>query len=188
MKGKERRMSDLMEIVKGRRSIRKYEEKPVPEASLHQILESVKWSPSWANCQCWEIVVVRDSATKLKLQETFPPAGNPANKSIVQAPIVLALCAKMGVSGYYKDQVTTKFGDWMMYDLGLATQNICLTAHALGLGTVIVGLFNQDKAGKTLNIPDGYELVSLIPLGYPAKSGSAPKRREISEFSHEETF
>ncbi len=181
-------MVDLLEIVKGRRSIRKYEDKPVPEELLNQILESIQWAPSWANCQCWEVVIIRDPENKKKLQETFPPAGNPALKAVVDAPIVLALCAKMGVSGYYKDKVTTKFGDWMMYDLGICTQNICLTAHSLGLGTVIVGLFNQDKAGKAINVPDGYELVSLIPLGYPAKSGSAPKRREIAEFTHHETF
>lgn len=181
-------MGDLMDIIKNRRSIRKYEDKPVPEELLNQVLESVKWAPSWANSQCWEIVVIRDPSIKKKLQETFPPAGNPAVKAVVNAPIVLALCAKMGVSGYYKEVVTTKFGDWMMYDLGLATQNICLTAHSLGLGTVIVGLFNQDKAGKAINIPDGYELVSLIPLGYPAKSGNAPKRREVPEFTHAETF
>lgn len=181
-------MVDLIEIIKGRRSVRKYENKPVPEEILNQILESVKWAPSWANCQCWEVVIIRDPETKQKLQETFPPAGNPAVKAVVEAPVVLGLCAKMGISGYYKDNVTTKFGDWMMYDLGLCTQNICLMAHALGLGTVIVGLFNQDKAGKTINIPDGYELVSLIPLGYPAKSGSAPKRREVAEFTHQETF
>jgi len=75
-----------------------------------------------------------------------------------------------------------------MFDLGIACQNICLTAHSLGLGTVMVGLFDHDKAGKLLNVPLGYELVLLIPLGYPAKQSSAPKRREISEFTHNDTF
>lgn len=181
-------MVDLMEMIKSRRSIRKYDDKPVPEELLIQILESVRWAPSWANSQCWEIVIIKDPGTKLKLQKTFPPAGNPALKAIVQAPVVLALCAKMGVSGYYKEKITTKFGDWMMYDLGLCTQNICMTAHALGLGTVIVGLFNQETAGRIVNIPDEYELVSLIPLGYPAKVGNVPKRRALSEFTHQEAF
>ena len=180
-------MTDFMEIVKGRRSIRKYQEKDVPEELLNQILESVKWSPSWANTQCWEIIAVKDAALKENLKDTLAPK-NPATKAICDAPVVLAVCGKQNSSGFYKDQVTTKFGDWFMFDLGIATQSICLTAHQLGLGTVVVGLFDQDKAKAALNVPDGYELVVLIPLGYPAKDSPAPKRREISEFTHHNTF
>jgi len=75
-----------------------------------------------------------------------------------------------------------------MFDLGIAAQSICLTAHSLGLGTVIVGIFNHDKAREILNVPDGYEVMTLIPLGFPAKISSAPKRREISEFAHYDKF
>ena len=102
--------------------------------------------------------------------------------------VLLALCGRLNSSGYYKDVVTTKFGDWFMYDLGIATQTLCLAAHKAGLGTVVVGLFDHDRAGKLINLPEGVELVSLIPIGYPAKTGSAPKRREVSEFMHSESF
>ncbi len=180
-------MTDLMEIIKGRRSIRKYEEKDIPDDVLNKILESVKWSPSWANTQCWEIVVIKDNPIKQKLQETMG-LKNPATKAIVGAPVLLALCAQLNSSGFYNKKVTTKFGDWFMFDLGLAAQSLCLTAHDLGLGTVIVGLFDHDKAKKIINVPDGYELVSLIPMGYPAKISSAPKRKEIAEFVHNDTF
>jgi len=179
-------MADLMDIVKGRRSIRKYEDKEVPEELLNQVLDSVKWSPSWANTQCWEVVVVKDPATKEQLQGTL--VKNPATKAMVQAPIVLVLCGKLKSSGYYSDKVTTKFGDWFMFDLGIAAQSICLTAYSLGLGTVIVGLFDHNKSKEILGVPDDYELVSMIPLGYPAKDPEAPKRREISEFTHSEKF
>ena len=181
-------MTDLMEIIKGRRSIRKYEDRDVPQEALGKILEAVRWAPSWTNCQCWEVVVIRDRAIKEQLQAAFPPKGNPAFKAIVQAPVLLAVCAKTQTSGYYKDLATTKFGDWMMYDLGLATQNLCLMAHSLGLGTVIAGLFDHQKARAVIQVPEGYELVTLIPLGYPAKVGSAPKRRELSEFTHDNQF
>jgi nitroreductase len=179
-------MSDLMDIIKGRRSIRKYEDREVPEELLNQILESVKWSPSWSNTQCWEVIWVKDPAIKEQLQATL--IKNPATKAMVQAPIVLVLCGKLKSSGYYSDKVATKLGDWFMFDLGIATQSICLTAYSLGLGTVIVGLFDHDKAKKILGVPDGYELVNMIPLGYPAKDPEAPKRREISEFTHSEKF
>jgi nitroreductase len=181
-------VTDLLEIIKGRRSVRQFESREVPAEMVDQILEAVRWAPSWTNCQCWEVVVVRDAAIKEKLQASFPPKGNPAVKAIVQAPVLLALCAKTEASGYYKGQAATKFGDWMMYDLGLATQNLCLMAHHLGLGTVIAGLFDHDQARVAINVPDGYELVTLIPLGYPAKTGNAPKRREINSFTHDTYF
>ena len=182
------RMQDFMDVIKGRRSVRKYEETPVSDQKLETLIEAVKWAPSWANTQCWEIIVIKDPAIKEKLQTSLPAKGQPATKAIVHAPVVLAVCGKLKSSGYYKDLVTTKFGDWFMFDLGIACQNICLTAHSLGLGTVMVGLFDHDKAGKILNVPSGYELVLLIPLGFPAKQSSAPKRREISEFTHNDIF
>ena len=180
-------MTDFMEIIKGRRSIRRYEDKEIPDALLNQIFESVKWSPSWANTQCWEVIVVKDMGIKEQLQAAIAPK-NPATKSITQAPVVLALCGKLNSSGFYKDQVTTKLGDWFMFDLGIATQSICLTAQHLGLGTVIVGLFDHNKTKEILKVPEGYEVVTLIPMGYPAKDSPAPKRREISEFTHINTF
>lgn len=179
-------MADLMDIIKGRRSIRKYQDKEVPEEILSQVLESIRWAPSWANTQCWEVIVVKDPANKERLQEAFET--NPAKNAVVQAPVLIILCAKLENSGYYKGKVTTKFGDWFMFDLGLAAQTLCLTAHNLGLGTVIAGLFDHNKAKETLGVPEGYELVAIIPLGYPAKGSSAPKRREINEFLHYEKF
>ncbi|MBW1842043.1 MAG: nitroreductase family protein, partial [Deltaproteobacteria bacterium] len=156
--------------------------------TLNQVLEAVRWSPSWANTQCWEIVVVRDPALRKKLQETLPPAGNPALKSIVTAPVLLALCGKLKVSGYYKEQVTTKYGDWFMFDLGIAAQTLCLTASHLGLGTVIVGLFDHVRAATALNVPEGVEIVALIPMGYPVKKSKAPKRKALEAFVLEDSF
>jgi len=180
-------MTDLNDIIKGRRSIRKYEDKDVSDEDLNQILEAVKWSPSWTNCQCWDIVVVKDPDTKERLRQTIAPK-NPAVKSIVAAPVLLALCGKIGISGYYNNQAATKFRDWFMFDLGIAAQTLCLKAHELGLGTVIVGLLDHDRAKEVINVPDTHELVALIPLGYPAKISKAPKRKEISEFTHYEKF
>ena len=181
-------MADLLEVIKGRRSIRKYESRDVSEAMVGQVLEAIRWAPSWTNCQCWEIIIVEDRSVREKLQQTLPPTGNPAIKSIVDAPVLLAVCAKKRVSGFYKDQATTKFGDWFMFDLGIACQNLCLTAYRHGLGTVIVGLYDHQKAAEILKVPQGYEQVVLIPMGYPAKISSAPARREVNAFIHYNTF
>jgi nitroreductase len=180
-------MERFLEFVKTRRSVRKYTDQEISAETLNAVFEAVRWSPSWANTQCWEIVVIRDPETRQKLQATIAPK-NPATKAITAAPVLIALCGKLNRSGFYKDTVTTKFGDWFMYDLGIATQTLCLAAHAAGLGTVVVGLFDHDRAGRIINVPQEVELVALIPMGYPAKTGSAPKRREIADFVRDESF
>jgi nitroreductase len=180
-------MNDVMQAIRERRSIRRYEEREVPGDALAEILDAVRWSPSWANTQCWEVVVIRNPEIRARLQETIAPK-NPATKAIVAAPLLLALCGKRGISGSYDGQVTTKFGDWILFDLGLACQSLCLAAHRLGLGTVVVGLFDHDRARQVLQVPDSYELVALIPIGYPARHPEAPKRRDVSEFTHQDRW
>jgi nitroreductase len=183
----EENMTGLMDIIKGRRSILKYEDKEVPDGLLYRVLESLRWCPSWGNTQCWEVIVVKDPAKRMGLQETLPDT-NPAREAMVQAPIILVLCGKLQSAGYNKDQASTKFGDWFMFDLGIATQTLCLTAYDLGLGTVITGLFDHDRAKEILRVPDNYELVTILPLGYPSEISGPPERREVREFIHLEEF
>lgn len=180
-------MVELMDILTGRRSVRKFQEETVPEGLLNQILESVRWSPSWANTQCWEVVVVRDPDIKERLAETLSKT-NPAQKAVAKAPVVMALCSRLKKSGYYKGEVTTKFGDWFMFDIGIATQSLCLAAHSIGLATVIIGMLDHDKAKEVLKVAEDCEVVTLIPLGYPNQDPPAPKRREIREFTHYEQY
>jgi nitroreductase len=180
-------MTSFMDMIKERRSIRNYEQKEIPKDVLNAILEAVQWTPSWANTQCWEILVITDQDLKQRLQETVPKV-NPAHKSITAAPVLLALCAKKGVSGYYKDISTTRLGDWFMFDLGLAAQSISLAAHAHGLGSLIIGLFDHQQAERLLHVPEGIELVAIMTLGYASKTPSPPKRREIREFVRENKF
>jgi nitroreductase len=180
-------LNDTISDIKGRRSIRVYQEKAIPEEQLNEVLESIRWSPSWANSQCWEVVLVKDPARKERLREVLAEK-NPAKKAITQAPVVIALCAKREAAGYYKDRPVTNLGDWYMFDLGLAAQNLCLSAHSLGLGTVIVGALDHEKGKEVLGVKEGYELVALIPLGFPAKDSPAPRRREIKDFVRYEVF
>jgi nitroreductase len=178
---------DFMKIIKGRRSIRRFQAKEIQDKDLNTILEAVRWAPSWANTQCWEVVVVKDPRIKEKLEDSLTPR-NPARGAILEAPIVCALCGKLEHTGYKRGEPVTKFGDWFMFDVGIATQNLCLTAHTLNMGTVIVGALDQQKAGAILRVPDGYTVVALVPIGYPAQEAKAPGRREISEFVHYDRF
>ena len=179
---------ELLEIIKTRRSIRRFQPKEIPQAALEQILEAIRWAPSWNNTQCWEVILVRNSNRKAELLECVPKF-NPGYKAIGEAPLLLVIFGKLKSSGYYQGASTTKHGDWFLFDLGLATQNACLTAHSLGLGTVIVGLFDHDGVKGVLCIPAGYEVVALLPVGYPAHQPShGPRRKETPEFMHEESF
>ncbi len=75
-----------------------------------------------------------------------------------------------------------------MFDLGIMCQTICLAAHAAGLGTVVVGCFDQNKAGEIIGIPEDHEVVALIPMGYSDQQPSPPKRKEVAEFCHNNRF
>ena len=178
---------DSMQAIKERRSVRSYKPDPIPEAKLRKVLEAVQWAPSWANTQCWEVIVVKDAAIKKQLAETLPP-GNPSREAIVQAPVTLAVIGIKGRAGFYKGAAATDKGDWYMFDCGLATQNLCLAAHAEGLGTVIVGLFDAPKAEKVLQVPKDKAVVIITPLGLPEKVPSPPKRKELEEFVYHEGY
>ncbi len=176
-------MTDILSTIKQRRSIRSYKEGDIEKEKLDVLLEAIRWSPSWANTQCWEVVLVNDPDTKRAIQEALAK-GNPARDAIVKAPVLFIMCAQLKKAGYYKGDAPTKFGDWFMFDLGIATQSLCLAAHSLGLGTVIVGLFEHDKVKQILNVPEEYEVVTIVPVGYPEKIPSAPKRKESKDFIH----
>ncbi len=176
-----------MDVIKERRSIRKYKPDPVPEEALRKVMEAVRWAPSWANTQCCEVIVVRDQKTKSELKTALRET-NPALSSMTDAPLILILCGKKGVSGFSKGEPRTVKGDWLMFDVGLAMENLCLTAHALGLGTVVIGSFDHKKVEEIMGVPSNVEVVAMTPLGYPAARGGSPKRKEISEFVFYERY
>ncbi len=180
-------MQHFDELIRERRSIRRFALKEVEEEKVTAILEAARWAPSWGNSQCWHFIVIKDRMRKEKLSQTLTKK-NPATLSIKDAPLVIAVCGESQKSGFYNGKQITRYRDWLMFDLGLATQNICLMAHKLELGSVIVGAFDHKAAEQEMHIPDGFEVVALLPLGYPDHAPSAPKRKNISEFVHHEQF
>ncbi len=184
---------ELFDAITSRRSIRRYLTEPVDEKTVNKILEAGRWAPSWANTQCWRFVVVRDTEIKsrigqslFKMQIGNELVDNPATRTINDAPVLIVVCAAMNISGCKtgatssNDFVTDK-GDWFMFDTALAVQNMVLAAHGLGLGTVIIGAFDAKMVEEILGIPEGYRVVTLLPLGVPAREGKAPPRKELSE-------
>ena len=178
---------DVLEAIKTRRSIRHYETTLMPEDDLNTILEAARWAPSWANTQCWRFVVVRGPETKAKLAETLSP-NNRASSAIIEAPIVIVACAELKKSGFYHGEPCTDKGDWFMFDVALAMQNMTLAARALGLGTVHVGYFDSKKVAEMLDLPEGVAVVEMTPLGYPAAESKVPPRRELAEIVFHEKY
>lgn len=173
---------DVLEAIKTRRSIRKYKSTPISEEDLNALVEAVRWAPSWANSQCAELIVVKDQDTRERLCGAFDPAvRNPGVGAISAAPVVLVLVAKKEHAGFYHGKAVTRYGDWFMFDLGLAMQNITLAAHSRGLGTVVLGYFNHDEVARVLEVPDDRYVVAMTPVGYPDISPNAPARKPLTE-------
>lgn len=179
---------EILDVLRGRRSIRNFRPDPVPDSLLAVLFEAVRWAPSGGNIQPWEIVVIRDEGRKRALRDSLGQ-NNPAWRAVLEAPVLLVLCGRIGVPAEYKGKVQTKFGDaWLLFHLGAAAQNLCLAAHALGLGTLMTGFFDHDRVKNILEVPQGYEVVLLVPVGYPAKVPRPPVRRAVEEFVHFERF
>lgn len=176
-------MENFLEFLKSRRSIRKFSDREIDESTQKDLLEAVRWSQSWANTQCWEVIVVKDPEKRLEVQSAFF-GKNPAVKSIVSAPLLFVMCAKKKVSGFYNNESPTILGDWFMFDVGIATQDLCLCAASKGLGSVVAGMFDHEKVAKSLCLPDDVQVVALVSVGYPAQKPKAPERKSIESFTH----
>lgn len=188
---------ELFDAILNRRSIRKLKPDAVDDALVEKVLEAARWAPSWANSQCWRLVVVRDKDIKSKLSETMfrfqrpdGPAPNPTAEAVDTAPVLIVMCALLNKSGCRPDgePATDKGGSWYMFDTALAMQNLVLEAYELGLGTVIIGAFDAEKAGEILEVPEGYAVVAMTPLGYPDQEPREVPRRELSEFVFKDKF
>ncbi len=183
---------DLFEAIKSRRSIRKYSDKPVDGDKLQTVLEAVRMAPSWANYQCWRLVVIKDKATKEKIsglayvESFFATKGyksNPSMKALAEAPVVIVFCADPAQSGTMWGQ------NYYLVDVGLAAQNLMLAARGLGLGTVFVGVYDEEKLKSLLGIPASIRIAGLFPLGYPAdEKKDGPPRKQTDEFCFHEQW
>ena len=178
---------NLIEAILNRRSIRKYKNDPVSDDLLEKILESARWAPSWANTQCWRFIVVKDKALKEKLRDTLTP-WNPGRNAIIDAPVVIVACAELGKSGFRRGEQVTDRKDWYMFDVALALQNLTLTAYSLGLGTLHIGAFDANEAGKIVSVPDNVVAVELVVVGYPDESPEPRERNEIKTFIYKDKY
>jgi nitroreductase len=188
---------EVFEAIKGRRSIRHYKPDPLDDKNVQAVLEAAHWAPSWSNMQCWRFIVVRDPGRKSRIADTLGKVTvddelveNAAAGAIRQAPVLIVVCAELGRAGYRPDGTlaTDKGQYWYMFDIALAMQNLTLAAHALGLGTVIIGSFDSAEVARLLSVPDSLTVVTMTPLGIPAQKGQVSPRKALSEVLFREQY
>lgn len=172
---------NTIECIKSRRSIRKYKPDPVEHSLIESIISAASFSPSWKNTQITRYIAIEDSSLLGKIADAYTP---PYNSDIIrQVPVLIAVTFLKGRSGFERDgsYTTQKEDRWQMFDAGVACQSFCLAAHEYGLGTVIMGIFDEDHISSLLEIPQDRELAALIALGYPDIAPNAPKRKTVED-------
>ena len=159
---------DILEVIKTRRSIRKYKPDSISEQEINRILEAGRWAPSADNSQPWKFVVLRDPERRKRLADILT-----WGKFLSKAALGIAVT------------INPKASECPVQDGAAATQNILLEAHSLGLGACWIGTYDSEdeaSAKKALNIPEDERLLSIIAIGRPAETPQKA-RKELSELT-----
>ena len=156
---------EVLEVVRKRRSIRRYRTEPVASEDLKKMLEAARLAPSAGNRQPWYFIVVRDAEIKRKLAEAAAH-----QMFIADADVIV-----VGVSDPRRSP------RWHDRDLMIAMEHLILEATELGYGTCWIGAFNEDRVKEILGIPEEYRVVALTPVGVPDESPPPRPRRSLEE-------
>ena len=158
---------DTIAAIMRRRSVRKYEPKPMPDEDLHTIIEAGRNAPSAANRQPWHFIVIKDPDQRRKVAEACSDQHWMADAAVI-------------IAGVGKPSVNEK---WYAVDVAIAMQNMILSATALGYGTCWIGAFDQERVANLLEVPEDMRVVALTPVGVPADQPEARPRQPLSEFA-----
>jgi nitroreductase len=158
--------SSPVDTILSRRSIRRYEEKAIPNEVLSKILEAGRQAPSAANRQPSHFIVVTDDNIKKELSKGL------FNRFIKDAPVTIVGCAKAG-------NILT--GKWSLVDTTIALQNMVIAAWTMGVGSCWIGDFKEDRVKQLLKIPDSWKVVALVSFGYPAEQPNPRKKKSITK-------
>lgn len=156
----------MLDLIKKRRSIRKYTDEPVSDEDIQALLEAAMAAPSANNSQPWTFIVVREAELRQKLAQTHP-----WSKMAADAAVVFVVCGDPRRSSHWVE------------DTSAATENLLLAATALDLGTVWVGVYPKEQreqhVRQALGIPENLRVLCLVPTGHPAES--KPPRTQFDE-------
>ena len=156
----------FQEILERRQSVRKYQEKPVEKEKIEKLVESVHMAPSACNSQPWKLIIVDEPELKNEVAKATFSTAISFNKFATEAPVIAVLVIEKAkliaqIGGKVKDQ------EYAQYDIGIAAAHFCLQATELGLGTCMLGWFDEKKIKQLLHIPEKRKIGLLITVGYP---------------------
>lgn len=168
------------ELINQRFSCRRYKNQLVDPKKIEVCIEAARLAPSASNSQPWKFIVVNDPELKEKVtNETYSSLVS-FNKFVHQAPVIVAIVLE-------KPKLITQIGkkiknkEWPLIDIGIAAEHFCLQASEIGLGTCMLGWYNEKEIQKLLNIPSSLTIALLISLGYPEKETAPEKKRKSRE-------
>jgi len=170
--------NSFLQLVQSRRSIRKYQNRPVEREKILQCIEAARLAPSAENVQPWRFIVLDDLKVIQQFSDQVFSGIYSPTRFAAAAPIIIVILAKL-------DIITNRIGKqiqgihFYLLDIGIAGEHFVLQAQELGLGTCWIGWFNIRKARKYLNIPRTYKIVSLISMGYPEARPLKPQNRQL---------
>lgn len=155
----------ILETIVTRRSIRKYRDRDIEEDKIEKIVEAALWAPSAGNMQPWVFIVVGERKNRENLKAVSP--------GMFDLPgVIVAICRDMEIARRTGNELLS------LMDVSMATQNILLETHELGLGACPIKSFNQKAVQKLLDLPESIIPELLVSIGYPDEAPSPPKRRE----------
>ncbi len=195
-------MPDLFDAIRQRRSIRRYQQKPIPKALILKVLEAAGWAPSAHNAQPYRFIILEDAKVKQELAKAMAQAwaadmekdGETINANrrrerterFANAPCLILACTTPveGLPNYPDERRRSCVHDLAVQSLGAAIENLLLAAHALGLGGCWYAApgFCKETVRQQLKIPSEVEPQAFIVLGYPAEHPSAPTRKKLAEY------
>lgn len=174
---------EAIECIKTRRSVRRFTEQEVTNEVLNEIVDIARMAPTWKNTQTLRYVIVKDKDMLKKIADDCLLEFEGNIKTVSQCQALVVLAQVNGRCGYERDGsfTTSKGASWEMFDAGIAAQTFCLAAHEKGIGSVILGIFDDAKVAEVIGLEEGKTVAALIPIGYPKFIPDPVPRKEVEE-------
>lgn len=174
---------ETLKCIETRRSIRKFKAEQIGHETMEGIVSAAAYAPSWKNTQVTRYVVIENSDLKNKIADEAVLGFEYNSGTIKGAAALVVVTMIHGRSGFERDgsYTTSKEDRWETFDAGIATQTFCLAAHDMGVGTVIMGIFDEAKVAEMINLDENQKVAALVAIGYPAEEPIAPKRKSVEE-------
>jgi nitroreductase len=173
--------SSVMNVIQRRRSLRRYDSRPVDRTILLECIEAARLAPSADNLQPWRFLILDDPEIKASFCQTVFTGIYRATRWAADAPVIIVLLADLDVLAHRVAKVVQKIPFYYV-DIGIAGEHFTLRAQELGLGTCWIGWFHVKKALKFLHVPRGVRVCELMAVGYPPPGWQPkPKKRKLLE-------